>query len=83
MSMQQPFVAVSIGSDSGLPVMQSALDVLKISGTRTEVRITSAHRTPDRTQAYAMDADKRDYAVFIAAAGPPCRNSYQFDTQAS
>lgn len=83
MSMQQPFVAVSTGSDSGLPVMQSALAVLKISGIRTEVRITSAHRTPDRTQAYAKDAVKRDCAVFIAAAGTPCRNSYQIDTQAS
>lgn len=69
MSDQQFFVAVLMGSDSDLPVMQSTLDVLKTFGIRTEVRITSAHRTPDRTHAYVKDADKRGCAVFIAAAG--------------
>jgi len=69
MSDQQPFVAVLMGSDSDLPVMQSTIDVLKSFGIQTEVRITSAHRTPDRTHAYVKDADKRGCAVFIAAAG--------------
>jgi len=49
--------------------MQSTLDVLRIFGIRTEVRITSAHRTPERTHAYIKDADGRGCAVFIAAAG--------------
>ena len=69
MSDQQPFVAVLMGSDSDLPVMQSTIDILKSFGIQTEVRITSAHRTPDRTHAYVKDADKRGCAVFIAAAG--------------
>ena len=58
-----------MGSDSDLPVMQATVDVLKGFGISTEVRITSAHRTPDRTHAYVKDADQRGCAVFIAAAG--------------
>ena len=69
MSNQQPFVAVLMGSDSDLPVMQSTVDVLQSFGIKTEVRITSAHRTPDRTHAYVKDADARGCAVFVAAAG--------------
>lgn len=66
---QHIFVAVLMGSDSDLPVMQSAVDVLQSFGIRTEVKITSAHRTPERTYAYIKDADARGCAVFIAAAG--------------
>jgi len=66
---QQTFVAVLMGSDSDLPVMQSTLDVLQLFGIKTEVKITSAHRTPERTHAYIKDADTRGCAVFIAAAG--------------
>lgn len=69
MSTDQPFVAVLMGSDSDLPVMQAALDVLAEFGVRCEVKITSAHRTPDATRAYVRDADARGCAVFIAAAG--------------
>ena len=65
----QPFVAVLVGSDTDLPVMQSTLDVLRSFGIRTEVKITSAHRTPERTHSYVKDADARGCAVFIAAAG--------------
>ena len=66
---QQYFVAVLMGSDSDLPVMQATLDVLKSFDIKTEVKITSAHRTPDRTHAYVKDADERGCKVFIAAAG--------------
>lgn len=66
---KQPFVAILMGSDSDLPVMQSTLEVLHSLKVRTEVRITSAHRTPERTHAYVKDADERGCAVFIAAAG--------------
>ena len=66
---QHTFVAVLMGSDSDLPVMQSTVDVLQSFGIRTEVKITSAHRTPERTHAYVKDADARGCAVFIAAAG--------------
>lgn len=63
------FVAILMGSDSDLPVMQATLDILDSLGVSAEVRITSAHRTPEDTKAYVMDAEKRGCAVFIAAAG--------------
>lgn len=67
--MSTPFVAVLMGSDSDLPVLQSTLDVLNNLDIPHEVKITSAHRTPDATHAYVKDADARGCAVFIAAAG--------------
>ncbi len=67
--MSKSFVAVLMGSDSDLPVMQTTLDTLQTLGVPFEVKITSAHRTPDRTHAYVKDADARGCAVFIAAAG--------------
>lgn len=67
--MSKVFVAVLMGSDSDLPVMQSTLDILKSLNIPFEVRITSAHRTPDNTHQYVKDADQRGCAVFIAAAG--------------
>lgn len=67
--MQSPFVAVLMGSESDLPVMRTSLEVLDALRIPYEVRITSAHRTPDATQAYVMDADRRGCALFIAAAG--------------
>ncbi len=67
--MNSPFVAVLMGSDSDLPVMQSTLDTLSALHVPWEVKITSAHRTPDVTREYVRDADKRDCRVFIAAAG--------------
>lgn len=67
--MAKPFVAVLMGSDSDLPTMEATLDVLKKLNIPFEVKITSAHRTPDATHAYVKDADKRGCGVFIAAAG--------------
>lgn len=67
--MSKPFVAVLMGSDSDLPVMQASLDVLRGLAIPFEVKITSAHRTPDATQSYVKDADQRGCATFIAAAG--------------
>lgn len=67
--MTAPFVAVLMGSDSDLGTMQHCLDVLKSLDVPFEVKITSAHRTPDATHTYVKDADKRGCAVFIAAAG--------------
>jgi 5-(carboxyamino)imidazole ribonucleotide mutase len=58
-----------MGSDSDLPVMQATLDVLKSLKLDFEVKITSAHRTPEDTRAYIEDAEARGCAVFIAAAG--------------
>lgn len=67
--MTSPFVAILMGSESDLPVMQAACDVLDKFGIRYEVRITSAHRTPDDTRDYVEDAEGRGCAVFIAGAG--------------
>jgi 5-(carboxyamino)imidazole ribonucleotide mutase len=67
--MSKPFVAVLMGSDSDLPILQSTLEVLKALSIPHEVKITSAHRTPDVTHNYVKDADNRGCAVFIAAAG--------------
>ncbi len=67
--MSKPFVAVIMGSDSDLPVMESTLGILKDLDIPFEVRIHSAHRTPEATHAYVSDADQRGCAVFIAAAG--------------
>ncbi len=67
--MNKPFVAVLMGSDSDLPVLQTTFEVLKRLEIPFEAKITSAHRTPDTTRAYVKDADERGCAVFIAAAG--------------
>jgi 5-(carboxyamino)imidazole ribonucleotide mutase len=67
--MSKPFVAVLMGSDSDLPVLQATLDVLKSLEIPFEVKITSAHRTPAATHAYVKDAEERGCNVFIAAAG--------------
>ncbi|MGI9292583.1 MAG: 5-(carboxyamino)imidazole ribonucleotide mutase [Pseudomonadales bacterium] len=67
--MTTPFVAVLMGSDSDLPVMEACLTVLTKFGIPFEAKITSAHRTPEQTRAYVQEAEQRGCAVFIAAAG--------------
>ncbi|MEP5567843.1 MAG: 5-(carboxyamino)imidazole ribonucleotide mutase [Halioglobus sp.] len=67
--MSKPFVAIVMGSDSDLPVMEASFDVLRSFDIPFEARITSAHRTPEVTKNYVKDADERGCAVFIAAAG--------------
>lgn len=69
MSENKPFVAILMGSDSDLPVMRSTMEVLDKFSITKEVKITSAHRTPEATKAYIKDAEARGCAVFIAAAG--------------
>jgi len=64
-----PFVAVLMGSDSDLATMQGCTEVLEKLGVACEVHITSAHRTPEATRDYVIDAERRGCAVFIAAAG--------------
>lgn len=67
--MSSPFVAILMGSESDLPVMQAAWDVLKQFAVAYEVRILSAHRTPEDTRDYVKDAESRGCAVFVAGAG--------------
>jgi 5-(carboxyamino)imidazole ribonucleotide mutase len=69
MAAAKPFVAILMGSDSDLPVMQATLEVLEEFGIPHEVRVSSAHRTPAQTHAYVQQAESRGCAVFIAAAG--------------
>jgi 5-(carboxyamino)imidazole ribonucleotide mutase len=67
--MTKPFVAILMGSDSDLETMQTTIETLDKLQIAREVRVLSAHRTPDATHAYVKDADARGCAVFIAAAG--------------
>jgi 5-(carboxyamino)imidazole ribonucleotide mutase len=64
-----PLVGVIMGSDSDLPVMQAAIDVLADFAVAHEVRIVSAHRTPDVMYEYARTAADRGLRVIIAGAG--------------
>jgi 5-(carboxyamino)imidazole ribonucleotide mutase len=64
-----PLVGVIMGSDSDLRVMQDALDVLGEFGIPHEVRIVSAHRTPDVLYEYAQGSAARGLRVIIAGAG--------------
>lgn len=67
--MSKPFVAILMGSDSDLPKVEAAIDVLRILNVHCEVRVHSAHRTPDATHDYVKDADARGCAAFICCAG--------------
>ena len=67
--MSKPFVAIVMGSDSDLPVMEACFDVLRSFDIPFEARITSAHRTPEVTKDFIKDAEQRGCGVFIAAAG--------------
>jgi 5-(carboxyamino)imidazole ribonucleotide mutase len=64
-----PLVAVVMGSSSDLPVMRDALEVLERFGLPHEVRVVSAHRTPDDMLAYGHAAAARGLRVIIAGAG--------------
>ena len=66
---EAPFVAILMGSDSDLPVMESTRKTLTDLGVAYEIRISSAHRTPEDTRTYVEDADARGCAAFVAAAG--------------
>jgi len=62
-------VAIIMGSDSDLPVMQAAADFLKSFSIPFELTIVSAHRTPQRLMNYATKARERGFKVIIAGAG--------------
>lgn len=68
-TQQLPEVGIIMGSQSDLPVMQDAIDVLKSLGVRFEVSIVSAHRTPERMFDYAKNAAARGIKTIIAGAG--------------
>ena len=64
-----PLVSIVMGSDSDLPVMEKAADILKELGVSYEMRIISAHREPDLFFEYAGTAEERGIRVIIAGAG--------------
>ena len=64
-----PKVAVIMGSKSDWDVMKEAVDVLKEFGVEVEVRVVSAHRTPDFMAEFAKTAHERGIEVIIAGAG--------------
>lgn len=67
--MSAPVVGVVMGSDSDLPVMQPAADVLEELGVTCELRVVSAHRTPDAMLEYGRSAAGRGLRAIIAGAG--------------
>lgn len=62
-------VALIMGSKSDLPVVKPAIEVINSFGVETEVRVISAHRTPDEAHEFAANAQKNGVEVIICAAG--------------
>lgn len=62
-------IAIILGSDSDLPVVEKAADTLERCGVPFEMHIFSAHRTPDAARDFARNARKNGIGVIIAAAG--------------
>lgn len=67
--MQKPLVGIIMGSESDLPVMEGAAEVLREMGVPYEMDISSAHRLPEKTAEYAKTARQRGIEVIIAGAG--------------
>ncbi len=62
-------VAIIMGSDSDLPIVQKAADSLKEYGVPYEMRVMSAHRCPEKVAEYSRRAEENGIGVIIAAAG--------------
>ena len=62
-------IGIVMGSDSDLPIVQKAIDVLKEYGADYEVHIYSAHRTPEQAREFSRNARANGFAAIIAAAG--------------
>lgn len=67
--MKEKKVAVIMGSDSDWPVVEKAVRQLKELGIGVEVRVMSAHRTPEQAREFAVNARKNGFGAIIAAAG--------------
>ena len=67
--MSQPKISIIMGSDSDLPIMQQAADIIKSFNIPFEITIVSAHRTPKRMVEFAENAHQRGIEVIIAGAG--------------
>lgn len=62
-------IAIIMGSDSDLPVVSKAADMLKSFGVPFEVHVFSAHRTPEEAKEFSCNARKNGFGAIIAAAG--------------
>jgi len=62
-------VGIVMGSDSDLPVVRKAVDILKSFDIPFEIHVYSAHRTPEEAREFALNARTRGFGVMIAAAG--------------
>ncbi|MCZ6721658.1 MAG: 5-(carboxyamino)imidazole ribonucleotide mutase [Alphaproteobacteria bacterium] len=69
MTERNPAVGVIMGSQSDWPIMRHAIETLEALDIPCEARIISAHRTPERLQAYTEGAKERGLRVIIAGAG--------------
>lgn len=69
MHENKALVGILMGSDSDLPVMEAAAEVLRQFGVPFEMAILSAHRTPEQAARYAANAAERGLKVLIAGAG--------------
>lgn len=67
--MKKPIIGIIMGSDSDLPTMQEAALILDEFGVSYEMKITSAHRTPNFMASYSSSAMKRGIKIIIAGAG--------------
>jgi 5-(carboxyamino)imidazole ribonucleotide mutase len=67
--MKEPLVGILMGSESDLPIMEKAAEVLKEMEVPYEMEISSAHRHPEKTAHYAKTARERGIEVLIAGAG--------------
>ena len=62
-------VGIIMGSDSDLPIIEKAIDILKDFSIPFEVHIYSAHRTPEKAIEFSKNAEKNGFGVIICAAG--------------
>ena len=62
-------IAIIMGSDSDLPVVQKAADTLRTFGVPYEMHVFSAHRTPEQARQFSVNARKNGFGAIIAAAG--------------
>ncbi len=69
MTADVPVVGIVMGSDSDLPTMRGAAEICEQFGVRYEIRIVSAHRTPDDMAEYGRTAHERGLRVIVAGAG--------------
>ena len=67
--MERKQVSIVMGSDSDLPIMRQAAEMLDVFGIGYEIDIVSAHRTPEKLYEFASNAHRRGILVIVAGAG--------------